>query len=247
MKDALAVQEHAVAPVSMMGLLQLAVENKGSIDVIERLAKLRTEERDYQARVAFDDALNLCQKQIGRIAPNQQRKDTNSWWADYAQLDRTIRPIYTDAGFSIAFSEVEPLSAGKVRVKAQLSRAGISKDYYSQITPSTTGPKGNAMATATDADAIALARAKRYLVLDIFNISIGIDKEEKRAVPTGELIGEMADETLQEWLDAMNQADDEVTLRKLYEEAYSAARSAGDKNAEGRIIAAKNKRKAVLK
>ena len=52
---------------------------------------------------------------------------------------------------------------------------------------------------------------------------------------------------LQEWLDAMNQADDEVTLRKLYEEAYSAARSVGDKNAEGRIIAAKNKRKAVLK
>ena len=79
------------------------------------------------------------------------------------------------------------------------------------------------MATATDADAIALARAKRYhSVLDIFNLSpIGIDKEEKRAVPTGELIGEMADETLQEWLDAMNQADDEVTLRKLYEEAYS--------------------------
>ena len=176
----------------MMGLLQPAVENKGSIDVIERLAKLRTEERDYQARVAFDDALNLCQKQIGRIAPNQQRKDTNSWWADYAQLDRTTRPIYTEAGFSIAFSEVEPLSQRKgSREGAVVSRRNIEGLLCPRSRRAPLDLRATPMATATDADAIALARAKRYLVLDIFNM-LHWDRQGREAhtVPTGELIGE---------------------------------------------------------
>ena len=39
------------------------------------------------------------------------------------------------------------------------------------------------MATATDADAIAQSRAKRYIMLDIFNIAVGIDAEEKQGIP----------------------------------------------------------------
>lgn len=186
MAEQLALAERPQKIAGPIELIQQALASGTSPDVIRELVALQQsmerfnwEREERQAKIDFDNALNECQKQIGRIAPNVNRKDTSSWWADYAHLDKTVRPIYTDAGFSIAFSEVEPISKGKVRIKASLSRGGISKDYFSEITPSTTGPKGGAMATATDADAIAASRAKRYLILAIFNVSVGIDKIEK--------------------------------------------------------------------
>ena len=69
-------QPRELMPATPMGLLQLALEKEANIDVIERLAKLQREERDYQARVDFDTALNHCQAQIKRIAPNAKRENS---------------------------------------------------------------------------------------------------------------------------------------------------------------------------
>lgn len=210
-------------------LLQLALTKDSGIEIIERITAMMEREREYQAKVSFDEALNRCQQQIGRIAPNQKRNDNGAWWADYAQLDRAIRPIYTAAGFSIGFSEVQPIHTGKVRIQGELARKGVSKFYFSEITPSTTGPKGNAMATPTDADAIAMSRAKRYILLDIFNIAVGIDKEEKAAIPQGESLNE---KVVEEYIEALNNAPDIAALKGVFADAYSKAKALRDEAAK---------------
>jgi len=209
---------------------------KAVVDLQQSMERFTWEREERQAKIDFDNALNECQAKIGRIAPNQQRGDTRSWWADYAELDRTIRPIYTAAGFSIGFSEVQPLAVGKVRIKAELSRGGVSREYFSEITPTTVGPKGNAMATPTDADAIALARAKRYLMLSVFNIAVGIDKLEKEGV---------TDDVLQPWLDKLALSATPTELNRISLEAIKAVR--GDTAAVQAIGQAKNKRIKELK
>lgn len=231
---ALAVQ----SPVtSVLQLYQLAMSSeRPQIEVMERLAVMLEREREYQAKVAFDDALNSCQKQIGRIAPNQKRNDTGAWWADYAQLDKTIRPIYTDAEFSVGYSEVEPLCAGKVRIKGTLSRSGISREYFSEITPSTHGPKGNAMATATDADAIAASRAKRYVLLSIFNIAIGLDKEEKAGIPSEGML----ETVFAAHMEKIQGADTKETLQAAFLAATKDARDLKDAGAARSFEKAKN-------
>ena len=194
--------------------------------VLQNQERFQWEREERQAKIDFDGALNHCQKAIGRIAPNQRRNDTNSFWADYAQLDRTIRPIYTEAGFSISFREVPSIAPGKVRIEGELSRGGISKSYHSEITPTTTGPKGGAMATATDADAIAQSRAKRYIMLDIFNIAVGIDAEEKQGIPK---LTEKQEADLQDWADALRQAPDLPQLKNVFADAYKFAGAIGAK------------------
>jgi hypothetical protein len=214
-------QEREITPLS---LIQSALSNNVAPEVLKELVSLQQsmvrfdwEAQERQSKIDFDDALNECQKEIGRIVPNQHRNDTSSWWADYAQLDRTIRPVYTEHRFSIVFSEVAPLAVGKVRIQATLSRAGVSRDYHSEITPSTTGPKGGAMATATDADAIAASRAKRYLLLSIFNIAIGIDALEKEGIPNRE-----------SYLESIRTAKDKASLDKSYLAAKKEAVSKND-------------------
>lgn len=209
---------------------------KAVVDLQIQMEQFQWQREDRQAKMDFDQALNGCQSKIGRIAPNQQRNDTHSWWADYAELDRTIRPIYTEQGFSIAFSEVQSLAPGKVRIRAELSRGGISKEYFSEITPSTLGPKGNAMATATDADAIAQSRAKRYLMLSIFNIAVGIDKIEKEGV---------TDDVMETWIGKLAAAKDTAELNRISLEAIKAVH--GDTPAVQAIGKAKNARIKELK
>ena len=223
MSDELVVAENR--EITPLSLIQSALSNKVAPEALKELVALQQsmirfdwEAQERQSKIDFDDALSKCQQNIGRIAPNVNRNDTHSWWADYAQLDRAIRPIYTEHRFSIGFSEVSPLATGKVRIQATLSRAGVSRNYYSEITPSTTGPKGGVMATATDADAIAASRAKRYLLLSIFNIAVGIDKIEKEGIP---------EDNREAFLSAIKTAPDRASLEKVY---LAAKKEATDKN-----------------
>ena len=213
------IMPSAITPLS---LIQSALSKNVAPEVLKELVALQQsmirfewEAEERQAKIGFDDAKTECQFEIGRIAPNQHRNDTNSNWADYAQLDRAIRPIYTGKRFSISFSEVAPIIPGKVRIQATLSRAGISKDYYSEIMPSTTGPKGGVMATVTDADAIAASRAKRYL-------AVGIDEVEKQGIP---------EDQVEPYLKAIRTAPDGKALDRVYLAAKKAAMEVKDDNA----------------
>jgi hypothetical protein len=241
------VHEPSQRAITPLSLIQDALHKNTPPEVLKELVALQQsmvrfewEAQERQAKVDFDNALNDCQRQIGRIAPNQSRTDTSSQWADYTQLDRSIRPIYTAAGFSLCFSEVAPVNPAKVRTQATLSRGGVSREYFRETTPSTTGPKGGAMATATDADAIAASRNRRYLVLSIFNIAIGIDADEKEGVP-GLSMQEYA--PLNE---AIENAWSLSDVTRAYLAALKAAALAGDKQSAESFEKAAIKRKGEL-
>jgi hypothetical protein len=234
--------ESAITP---LGLIQAALSKNVAPEVLKELVALQQsmvrfewEAQERQSRIDFDNALNECQAEIERITPNVKRNDTSSWWADYAQLDRTVRPIYTGKGFSIAFSEEKPISEGKVRIKATLSRSGVSKEFFKEIMPSTTGPKGNVMATATDADAIANSRAKRYLILAIFNIAVGIDADEK--------ISPADAEKLEFDLKRIRACQEPGELQKVYTEIYKVYYTAKNDVAMKAIIACKDEEKRKM-
>jgi hypothetical protein len=248
------MEQREMRALEPIELIRQALSQGTSPEVVRELVALQQsmerfnwEREERQSKKDFDDALNFCQKQIGRIAPNVNRKDTNSWWADYAQLDKTVRPIYTEQGFSIGFSEVEPIAKGKVRIKAMLSRSGISRDYFSEITPTTTGPKGGAMATATDADAIAASRAKRYLVIDIFNISVGIDKEEKKPFAGSKEPGKLDERDNLAHIENIKAANSMEELNQIYQVAQKEADAIGDTASTLEFANAKRERIIALR
>lgn len=217
-------------PLTMIDLLQVALQKDAAIDVIERLAALQREERDYQSRVSFDNALSRCQSKLERVSADATNTHTRSTYATYAKLDKVIRPIYTQEGFSISYGEKDCPIPGKTRFVAYVSREGVTREYQKDLTPSTQGPKGNDMMTPIHADGAADSYAKRYLLKDIFNIAIGEDDTD--GASNGEL-----DEAL-EWI---ANASDPDELKRMYMNAYN--KFEASPNALKAIIAAKNKRK----
>lgn len=224
-------------------LLHIALENNAAIDVIERLAALRREEREYRTQVAFDEALSRCQSKLSRISADSNNPQTNSRYASYAKIDSIVRPIYTAEGFSLAFTERDCPTPGKTRFVGLLSRAGCTREYVKDMTPSTQGPRGNDVMTAIHADASADSYAKRYIVKDIFNIAIGEDDNDGNGNPDKPRIPE---NRVREFCERMNACATKETLWNVYRAAYIEAERINDRNAIQAYIAAKDARKAAI-
>jgi hypothetical protein len=178
-----AITNQSVEPTPLM-LIQSALSAGTSPEVLRELVALQQsmerfawESQERQAKIDFDKALTVCQEKIGRIAPNRTREN-NIAWADYAELDRILRPIYTAEGFSITYSESETLREGKTLICATLSRSGQSRQFIQSVTPA-----GNPKMNPADLEASGQSRAQRYLLLKIFNVAIGIDADEKKGIP----------------------------------------------------------------
>ena len=228
----------AAAEIAPMGLIQQALSSGTSPEVIRELVTLQQsmerfnwEREERQSKIDFDSALNDCQSKIGLIKPNQKREN-NIGWADYVQLDKTVRPIYLAAGFSIGFSEVESAEAGR-RMCATLSRGGVSRDYFSKMVPA-----GNSKMSAADAEASASSRAMRYLILKIFNIAVGIDKEEKEGIPGLDV------SSYAPLMEAIENASTMAAVTSAYIRALKSAKTEKEKS---EFETAANKRKAEIK
>lgn len=201
-----------------MDLLSVALSKDAAIDVIERLAKLQQDEREYRAKVSFDDALNRCQERMRQVSADATNRQTSSRYATYAKIDSAIRPIYTAEGFAVSFGEKDCPTAGKTRFVAYLSRSGVTREYLKDLSPSTKGPKGNDLMTPIHADASADSYAKRYLVKNIFNIAIGEDDSDGNGANLP-----MPDDKLVEFLDGIKNANNVNELKGIYMAASKAA------------------------
>lgn len=100
--------------------------------------------------------------------------------------------------------------------------------------------QAHAMDNADKAPGKALSYAKKYALLKLFELETGED-EESRYNPEG-----LDDEAITEHLKAINEAGDEVTLKKVFAAAYKAADAAKDKEASKLFIRTKDARKKAI-
>lgn len=100
--------------------------------------------------------------------------------------------------------------------------------------------QAHAMDNADKAPGKALSYAKKYALLKLFELETGED-EESRYNPEG-----LDEDEFAGYLQAINEAGDEVTLKKAFAAGFKAADAAKDKEASKLIIKAKDARKAAL-
>lgn len=158
-----------------MAMIRLAVEKGAGIETIERLVALQEKMLARQAEIEFNEALNRVQLKIKRVAPDLDNTQTKSKYASYAAIDRVIRPLYGEEGFSLSFTEQDCPKAEHVRIICYVSKGAYTREYRKDMPADGKGAKGGDVMTKTHAAAAADSYAKRYLVKDIFNIAIGED------------------------------------------------------------------------
>ena len=173
------LSEASGEPASMLALLQRASRDP-NVDVakLERLLAMKERMDAKMAEEAFNAAMNSAQSQTDRIKADANNNQTHSKYATYAALDRALRPIYTDCGFSLSFDTGDS-PEGVVRVLCYVShKAGHTRTYRADIPADGKGAKGGDVMTKTHAVGSGMSYGMRYLLKMIFNVAIGEDDDD---------------------------------------------------------------------
>ena len=218
-----------------MDLLSAALSKDAAIDVIERLAALQEKQMLREAEIDFNESMNLVQEQIKRIAPDFENPQTHSKYATYAKIDRVIRPMYSQAGFSLSFDTADCPLPEHVRVVCYVSKRGHTRRYQVDMPCDGKGAKGGDVMNKTHASGAAMSYGMRYLVKGIFNIAIGEDDTDGNATN-----GELAEQL--EWI---ANSKDLPELKKMFTQAWNKF-EVSDPVALKAVMAANKKRREEL-
>jgi ERF superfamily len=152
------------------------------IDKMERLLQMQERVSARDAEVAFNQALNAAQSEMGTVGANASNPQTRSRYATFDKLDRVLRPIYTHHGFSLSFDEGDSPKPEHVRVLCYVSHTGgHTRTYHRDMPADGKGAKGGDVMTKTHAAGAAGSYGARYLLKGIFNVAVGEDDDDGNA------------------------------------------------------------------
>lgn len=191
-------QDKPLATVTDAGSV-LAIIHKAAtdpnvdVDKMEKLMGMYERQRSFTAEQAFNQGMNAAQQLVGRVAADANNPQTRSRYATYAALDRVLRPIYTEQGFSLSFDTGEGAPEAHVRVVCYVShKDGHTRTYHADIPADGKGAKGNDVMTKTHAVGAGMQYGMRYLLKFIFNVAIGEDDDGNAATPQETVSAEQA-------------------------------------------------------
>lgn len=188
---------------------QLVARGSDFAAVREMLDYSRGIEREA-AEAEFNRAMALAQADMSVVAANMNNSQTKSRYADYAQLDRALRPIYTKHGFALSFDEEEISKPDYVRIVCHVSHTGgHSRRYHRDMPADGKGAKGGDVMTKTHAVGAAASYAMRYILRGIFNVAVGEEDKDGNAVST--LISDEQVEELKALIDKAVELRDDTT------------------------------------
>ena len=166
-------QQSGAAPI--WALIERASRDT-TIDMerMEKLIAFADKAKDDERKLAFRQAMANAQFKMEPVRKNAANSQTHSKYATYEAIDRDIRPIYTQAGFSVSFdTDISPKGNDYIRVLAYVAHdEGEERIYKIDMPIVMKGPKGNDVMTEIHATGSANSYGKRYLLCNIFNIAL---------------------------------------------------------------------------
>lgn len=200
-------------------IISAATDPAVNVEKMERLLAMHERITARDAEQQFNAAMVQAQALMGRISADATNPQTRSKYATYAQLDRHLRPVFTQHGFSLSFNEGEGAPENYVRVLCYVSHtAGHTRTYHADIPADGKGAKGNDVMTKTHAVGSGKSYGKRYLLKDIFNVAVGEDDDDGN----GASASDGPDEFTKGWIDyALSAKADPAGFKKAKQEAVA--------------------------
>lgn len=177
------------------------------IDGLERVLAMAEREMDRRAEQAYTAAMLELQTVMPRVYKDGANKDNNSRFSKLEQVDRHIRPLYTEHGFTIHSFRTEAMDQpGWLMHVATVSHvAGASRDVRAPFPVDNKGPKGGPTKTEMHGVGSALTYAQRRLTLMAFNVVTSGEDDDGQAAterpPPEPVSQEQADTLRQHVLD----------------------------------------------
>lgn len=164
-------------------------------DRVERFLVMAREDRAERARIAFNAAMSACQAELPRVLRDARNSHSGASYARLESIAKATAPIIARHGFSLSFdTEPSPIQ-GNLRVTCTCAHeAGHERAYHLDLPPDTAGAQGKANKTPIQGIGSTITYARRYLVLQVFNIALTNDPHDTDGAPAGGDDGAISDE-----------------------------------------------------
>lgn len=160
------------------------------VEALERVLALAERERDYHARCAYDDAMLAVQSEMPRIFKDGHNPDNRSRFPRLENVDRHLRPLYTQHGFRITFSTEPCEQPGWITHVGTVTHTGGHVETIRMPLPiDSKGPKGGPTKTEMHGVGSAMSYAQRRITIMAFGaVATGEDDDAAAAAPPVEMV-----------------------------------------------------------
>lgn len=181
-----ATAEAAQGDLSM--LARVIIENPDiDIEKVRMLREMMNEEKDREARLAFNRDFVALGEELGPIVRNKKNKQTDSQYADISAIADLVDPLMAKHGFKLSFDEEPSDRPGYYRVVGYLiHKHGHEKTYRSDVPIDMAGIQGKRNKTDTHAHGSTKTYGRRYLKIDIFDLATKDGDDDGQAAGTAQ-------------------------------------------------------------
>jgi hypothetical protein len=170
-------ESRALTPMDM---LDRAVANGSSIEVIEKMMGLQERWQANQARRAFDEAVSAAKAGIGPVAKNKTGHNDKRY-ADFAAIARAVDPIISEHGLSYRFRTKQ--EGTTIHVTCVLSHRDGHSEENTLAGPADTSGNKNAIQSIGS----TLTYLQRYSLVQALGLA-ATDDDDGAAAGIGEAI-----------------------------------------------------------
>ena len=172
-----------IAPVNSTALMSFieraAINPDFDVQKFGELLRMQREMEHDQARRAFNQAMASAQAAMPPVVRSATNKHLGNKYAKLEDVDREMRPIYTENGFSVRFGSA-PAPEGYIRITCTVAHAsGYFEENYLDAPTNNVGSQGGRTATTgVQAVGSAVTYLRRYLLGMVFNIVLADDDDD---------------------------------------------------------------------
>lgn len=188
-----------IAPTTLLDvILHAGSDPNFDVEKFRALVTIQREEQDRQdaradraaetaAEAAFWASMSEVQRKMVAVRATIENTQTRSLYADYAALDRMLRPIYSEADFSLSYGEEDSPKPDHVRVFCLVTHSPVdakrshTRKYHVDMAADGKGARGGDVMTRTHATKSAFTYSQGALVRLIFNIAVSKDDDGNAA------------------------------------------------------------------
>ncbi len=173
MSDAQIVTTEGADEPTIGSILSVAQEKGITGDDLNRYLDFAERVESNRAKKEYAAAMHEAQAAMPVVVKDQVNNHTNSRYASMEKVQKSIKKVYLDHGFSVSFSEKEHPRDGWVRVVATVMHTGGHTERYHKDGPvDDKGPKGNAVKTELHGAVSAGTLLSRHLLCGIFGVTV---------------------------------------------------------------------------
>lgn len=157
-----------------MDMIHLAIERGINPDQLGKLVDLAERFQQKEAERLFNESMAAAQAEMPTVVRDAENAHTKKLYARLETIAQQCKPVWLRHGFSLSFSQAEPVQPGMIRVVCTIAhKGGHSRQAWIEMPPDGTGAKGGASGmNALQGVGSTWSYADRYLTCKVFGITV---------------------------------------------------------------------------